>query len=137
MKLFALAVFAVHSLFELMFGLNAFLSGASSSQTANQIAEQSVQMTIAFRFMGSALLALGILGVVVIFGAGVRSITAKYVATGFAAFHGLGAIGSLWSSAPTFEVYAQTLTLGALVVHSTLALGFAALVILLKPEELR
>jgi hypothetical protein len=131
MTIFALIVFGVHTCFELLFGLNAYFTGASSSQTAAQRADQSVQMTIAFRFMGSALLALGVLGGVVILGPGVQSSTAQYAAAGFAVFHGLGAAGSLWSAAPTFEAYSKALTLGAMIVHGALALGFVAIVILM------
>lgn len=134
MKIFALSVFGVHTCFEILFGLNAFLSGASSSQSAAEIAAQSIDLTIAFRFLGSALLALGVLGLIVIVGPGVRSATAWLVAGAFAIFHGLGAAGSLWSAAPTFEVYAQTFSLGALVLHALLALGFAAIVLLMRPE---
>ncbi len=125
MKLFALIVFAIHTLFELAFGASAFMSGASSSQSPEQIAQQSVQLTIAFRFLGSALLALGVMGALVIFVAGVQSRTAQLAAIAFAVFHGLGAIGSLWSAAPGFAAYEQTLALGALVLHSALAIGFA------------
>jgi|GEM_PF-2716985 len=135
MKTFAYVVFITHIVFELIFGANAFLSGASSSQSADQIAQQSVQLTIAFRFLGSALLALGVLGAIVVFVAGVQSATAKYVATGFAVFHGLGALGSLWSAAPTFQAYSQTLTLGALVLHGLLAFGFIAVALLTKTED--
>ncbi|WP_421723351.1 hypothetical protein [Bauldia sp.] len=135
MRTFAYIVFIIHVVFELIFGASAFLSGASSSQSAEQIAQQSVQVTIAFRFLGSALLALGVLGAVVVFVAGVQSATAKYIAIGFAAFHGLGAVGSLWSAAPTFEVYSQPLALGALVLHGLLALGFAAVALLMKTED--
>ena len=135
MKTFALVVFAIHTLFELLFGLNAFISGASSSQSAAQIAEQSTQMTISFRFLGSALLAMGALGAIVIFKAGVQSVAAKYIAMGFVVFHGLGTIGSLWSAAPTFEVYTQALALGALILHGALAIGFAIIAIGLKPDK--
>lgn len=133
MRLFALIVFVIHTVFEITFGISAYLSGASSSQSPEQIAAQSVSLTIAFRFMGSALLALGILGAIVIFIAGVQSVTARYVAAGFALFHGLGAMGSLWSAAPTFAAYEQTLTLGALVVHGALALGFLIIAWSLRP----
>ena len=133
MEIFALAVFGVHTIFELLFGASAYLTGASSSQTAEQRAGQGTQMTIAFRFMGSALLALGVLGIFVLFGAGVQSVTAKYVAAGFAVFHGLGALGSLWSAAPTWEAYRKPLTLGALIVHGALALGFVVLALLMTP----
>ena len=95
MRAFALTVFVVHTCFELVFGLNALISGASSSQTAEQIAAQSDAMTISFRFLGSALTALGVLGLITILGPGVRSVTARYVAGGFATFNGLGELGSL------------------------------------------
>ncbi len=133
MRTFAIAVFAVHTLFELFFGANAFLSGSSSSQSAEQIAQQSVEMTISFRFLGSALLSLGILGAIVLFFAGVQSTAAKYIAIGFAAFHTLGTLGSLYSAAPTFEVYAQPLALGAVILHGGLAIGFAIIATALKP----
>ena len=125
MRIFALSVFGIHMVFELAFGANAFLTGASSSQSAEEIAQQSVQLTIAFRFLGSALIALGAMAAIVIFVAGLQSRTALYTAMGFAIFHGLGAIGSIWSAAPAFEVYQQPLALGALILHLLLALGFA------------
>lgn len=127
MKLFAIAVFAIHTLFELTFGASAYLSGASSSQTPEQIAEQSVQLTIAFRFMGSALLSLGVLGAIILVWAGVQSPAARYAAIGFAVFHSLGAIGSLWSAMPSFDAYSAPLAVGALVVHASLAVGFAVI----------
>jgi hypothetical protein len=134
MEVFAFAVFSVHTLFELLFGVSAYRTGASSSQSAEQRAVQSTQMTIAFRFMGSALLALGVLGAFIIFGAGVQSVTAKYVAVGFATFHGLGTLGSLWSAAPTWAAYRTRLTLGALIVHGALALGFIAIALFMTPS---
>ncbi|KJZ18728.1 hypothetical protein [Loktanella sp. S4079] len=131
MRIFALVIFIIHCGFELLFGLSAYVSGASSSQSAIEVAAQSVQLTIAFRFMGAALIALGVLGLVVIFGPGVSSRAARVIAMGFAVFHGLGALGSIFTAAPTFEVYQNPLSLGALVVHSILALGFV--VIILRP----
>jgi len=133
MKLFAFVVFGIHMVFELFFGANAYLSGASSSQSAEQIAQQSVQLTIAFRFLGSALISLGVLAAVIVFVAGVQSTTARYAAMAFAVFHGLGAAGSLYSAAPGFEVYQQTLTMGALILHGMLAIGFA--VIAMSPSS--
>lgn len=130
MDVFALVVFSTHTLFELLFGLSAYASGASSSQTAEQRADQPVALSISFRFLGSALLALGVLGAVVIFGPGVRSEAARYAAVAFATFHGLGTLGSVYSSAPDFTVYRQPLTLGAVIVHGALALGFIALLLL-------
>lgn len=135
MKYFALTVFAIHTLFELAFGLSAFLSGGSSSQTAEQIAAQSTSLTISFRFLGSALMALGVMGAIVMFGPGVQSATARYMAGGFATFHALGAVGSLWTAAPGFEVYDNTLALGALILHGGLALGFIAIVLLMRPAS--
>jgi len=128
MQLFALAVFAIHTLFELVFGASALMSGASSSATAEQIAAQTVQTTIAFRFMGAALFALGVLGLVVLFDAGVRSVTARYVAMGLAAFHLIGASASFLTAYPdNLSIYASTLSLGALIVHGSLGLGFAVI----------
>ena len=127
MRGFALAVFSVHTLFELVFGVNAYLTGASSSQSAAEIAAQSEALTIAFRFMGAALIALGVLGALVIFGPGVRSATARLVAGALAVFHGLGAAGSLATAAPGFEAYDSALSIGAVVVHGLLAAGFAVI----------
>jgi TRAP-type C4-dicarboxylate transport system permease small subunit len=127
MKVFALSVFVIHTLFELVFGASAYLSGASSSQTAEQIAAQSTSLSIAFRFMGAALLSLGVLGALVIFGPGVQSPTARVVAAGFVVFHGLGALGSLYTAAPGFQAYDSALAIGAVVVHALLAVGFAVI----------
>ncbi len=136
MRLFALIVFGIHMLFELAFGANAFLSGASSSQSVEQIAEQSVELTIAFRFLGRALMSLGVLAAIIIFVAGVQSVTARYTAIGFFAFHALGASGSVWSAAPGFEVYQQPLSLGALVLHTLLAVGFLIVALSRRDEAL-
>lgn len=88
-----------------------------------------MELTIAFRFMGSALISLGLLAAIVLFVAGVQSKFAQYVAVAFAVFHGLGAIGSLWSAAPDFLVYSQALSLGALILHGALACGFACIAV--------
>lgn len=133
MKRFATIVFSIHTFFELLFGMNNYIKGASASQSAEQIATQSAQMAITFRFMGSALTALGILGLLVIFKAGVRSKTAKYVAVGFAVFHGLGSLGSLYTASPNFEVYSEPLALGALILHGILAVSF--IIIAMKTDE--
>jgi hypothetical protein len=128
MKLFAITVFAVHTIFELLFGLTVFLNGASSSQTAEEIARQSDGVKIAFRFMGSALFSLGVLGAITVFFAGVQSITGTLMAIGFLTFHVLGTLGSLWSAMPSFEVYASPFALAALVLHGLLAVGFMVVV---------
>ena len=107
---------------------NNYLKGTSSSLSTEQIATQTTQMAITFRFMGSALIALGILGLIIIFIAGVNSKAARYVAMGFAAFHSLGSLGSIYSAAPNFEVYNQPLALGALILHGLLAIGFIIII---------
>jgi len=113
MRLYAYALFGIHTLFELAFGARAFLSGGPSALSAEQIALQATDMTIAFRFLGSALLALGIMGLIVLFWAGV---------------------GSLISAQPSFEVYQSGLALGALILHAALALGFVIYALVNKPE---
>ena len=130
MNYFALGVFILHTVFELLFGISIFTSGGAASQSAEQIAAQSTELTISFRFMGAALTALGVLGAIVIFGPGVRSATARYVAAGLAVFHGLGTFGSLYSAAPGFEAYDAPLALGAVILHGLLAIAF--IVIALK-----
>jgi hypothetical protein len=124
MKRFATIIFGIHSFFEVLFGMNNYIKGASASQSTEQIATQTVEMAITFRFMGSALTALGILGLLILFKAGVLSKTAKYVAIGFAVFHGLGTLGSLYTAFPNFEIYSQPMALGALILHGMLAIGF-------------
>ena len=128
MKRFAIIIFGMHSFFELLFGMNNYIKGASASQKAAQIATQTTEMAITFRFMGSALIALGILGLVILFKAGVLSKTAKYVSIGFAVFHGLGTLGSLYTASPNFEIYSTPMALGAIILHGTLAVSFAIIV---------
>jgi len=128
MKRFAIIIFGIHSFFELLFGMNNYIKGTSASQTAEQIATQTTEMGITFRFMGSALIALGVLGLVILFKAGVLSKTAKYVSIGFAVFHGLGTLGSLYTASPNFEIYSTPMALGAIILHGTLAVSFAIIV---------
>jgi len=128
MRFLALSVYIIHTLFELVFGVNAYLTGASSSQSAEAIAAQPENLTIAFRFQGAALIALGLMGALVILGPGVRSATARLIAAGFAVFHTLGAIGSLYTAAPTFAAYDSVLSIGAVVLHGVLAVGFWVIV---------
>ncbi|WP_281612690.1 hypothetical protein [Flammeovirga sp. SubArs3] len=125
MKRFATITFGVHSLFEILFGMNNYIKGASASQTAEQIAHQTVALAITFRFMGAALFALGILGLLILFKAGVLSKTAKIVAAGFTVFHTLGSLGSIYSASPNFEIYSEPMALGAIILHGTLAVCFA------------
>lgn len=136
MKYFTIAVFAIHTLFEIAFGLNAFISGASSSQTAAEIANQSAQITIATRFLGSALTAIGVGGLLIIIFAGVQSYTAKLAAIGFAVFHTMGAAGILLTSMSHDDALARTVTQGALTVHALLALGFIVIALRL-PHSLK
>ncbi len=133
MKYFALTIFVLHTVFELLFGIGIFMSGASASQSAEQIAAQSTETTISFRFMGAALTALGLLGAIIIFGPGVRSVTARYVAAALAVFHGFGTLGSLYTAAPGFEAYSAPLALGAVILHGLLAIGF--IIIALRSSE--
>lgn len=133
MHAFALTVFIVHTLFELAFGLRAYITGGSSSQTRDEIAAQPPQATIAARFLGSALTALGLLGLLVIVWAGPTSPTARLLSVGFALFHGLGALGVLRAAATDRSVLAPVLTRGALITHGALAIAFALLAFLLDP----
>lgn len=132
---FATAVYVIHICFELLFGANAFLSGGSSSQSAEQIAAQSAQATIAARFLGSALIALGVLGALVLFGPGVRSPAARIVAIGLTVFHGLGTLGILLSAFPDPSVLQRILTLGAFLLHGGLAIGFGVLAVFLRGDR--
>lgn len=133
MQAFALIVFVIHTLFELAFGLRAYLTGGSSSQTAEEIAAQPARATMSARFLGSALTALGLLGLLVLVWAGVTSETARILSVGFLVFHGLGAAGILMAARVDRSVLAPTLSKGALVVHGGLALGFLVLVLFMAP----
>lgn len=137
MRVFALTIFIIHTCFEIVFGLNAFISGGSSSQSAEQLANQSIQMTISGRFLGSALLALGVLGAVILFGPGVQSSTAKLVSIGFATFHLLGTIGVLIGASSDPTIFSNILTLGAFIVHAVLAIGFVVIALRLQVPENR
>ena len=127
----ALTVFIVHTLFELAFGLRAYVIGGFSSQTPEEIAVQPPRATIRARFLGSALIALGVLGLFAIVWAGPTSVTARLLSAGFAVFHGLGAFGVLWAAASDRSVL--TSARGPLVLHAVLALGFIVLALFLRP----
>ena len=127
MHAFALSTFVVHTAFEILFGLRAYLTGGSSSQTAEEIAAQPPRATMPARFLGAALLALGLIGLMVILGPGVTSETARIAATGFAVFHGLGAVGVVLAARRDASVLAPVLTKGALTIHGLLAIAFAVL----------
>ncbi len=117
-------VFILHTGFELLFGFNAFVRGAFSSQSAAEVAVQTVQMGMSARFLGSALFALGVLGAIVIFGPGVQSATAKVVGVGLATFHGLGTVGVIIAAVGDPTALSQSSAIGALVIHGVLAVGF-------------
>lgn len=131
MYAFALTVFAIHTLFELAFGLRAYITGGSSSQTPEEIAAQPPRAAMSARFLGSALIALGVLGLLAVVWTGPTSGTARLLAVGFAVFHGLGALGVLKAAAADRTVLAPVLTKGALVTHGGLALGFIVLALFL------
>lgn len=125
MRLFAIVVFLVHAGFEILFGLNNFISGASSSLSPEQIAALTPEMTVPYRFLGSALFALGLLGLLVVFGIGVRTAAARMIAAAFTVFHGLGSAGILIAANSDPAVLQKGFTMGALGIHGLLAVGFA------------
>lgn len=122
MRMFALAVFSLHILAELVFGANAFISGGFSSQSAEDLANQSANIAGAARFLGAALMSLGLLGAIVLFGPGVGSAMGCSVAGLLMFFHGIGVVGVL----VTAQQNAGYMTQGAapLALHLVLALGF-------------
>lgn len=122
MKIFALVVFSLHILAELTFGANAFISGGFSSQSAEELANQSANIAGAARFLGAALLSLGLLGAIVVFGPGVGSPMGRSVAALLMFFHGIGVAGVLL----TAQQNTGYMTQGAapLIVHLILAVGF-------------
>ena len=124
MKIFAVAVFAIHALAELAFGANAFLSGAFSSQGAEEIAAQPAHIASSARFLGAALIALGLLGAVTLLRPGVASPAGRMVAGVLAAFHGIGVAGVFVTASAHPGFLSQTFAQGALGVHLVLAIGF-------------
>lgn len=122
MKVFTLVIFALHIFAELVFGANAFLSGGFSSQTAEDLANQPANIAGAARFLGAALMSLGLLGAIVVFGPGVGSSMGRSIAGLLGLFHGVGVVGVLITMLQN-DGYA---TQGAapLLVHLVLALGF-------------
>ena len=122
MRLFALVVFALHILAELVFGANAFLSGGFSSQSAEELATQRANIEGAARFFGAALISLGLLGALAVFGPGVGSAMGRSIAGLLMLFHGVGSIGVLITASQNEGYMAQ----GAapLGLHLVLALGF-------------
>lgn len=133
MRIFALFVFALHVLAELAFGANAFVSGGFSSQSAEELANQPAHIAGAARFLGAALMSLGLLGALVVFGPGVGSATGRSVAGLLMFFHGTGVVGVL-ITAQQNEGY-MTQGIAPLIVHLVLAAGF--LIVLIRHRSIR
>ncbi len=129
MRIFALIVFALHALAEMVFGASAFFSGAFSSQTAEQLAAQPANIASSARFLGAALFSLGLLGALTIFVIGVGSSAGRAVAGVLFAFHGIGVAGVFLTNAAYPGFLAQTHAQGALGVHLVLALGFLVVLV--------
>ena len=117
-------VFLLHSLAEIGFGLRAFLTGSFSSQPAEEAVQQPSHLAAAARFLGAALVALGVLGAVVLIGPGVRSEMGFWVALVLAVFHGVGCLGVVVTARAHPGFLGQTHARGALIVHLVLAVGF-------------
>ena len=125
MKYVAFAVFALHALAELVFGANALLSGAFSSQPPEEVATQPAHLASSARFLGAALFSLGLLGAVTLFGPGVGSQMGRMVAGVLAAFHLIGVAGVFITASAYPGFLSQTHAQGALAIHLILGLGFA------------
>lgn len=124
MRIFAIIVFALHALAEMGFGLNAFLSGAFSSQPAEEVATQPAHLASSARFLGAALFSLGLLGAVTVIVPGVASAMGRLVAAVLFAFHAIGVAGVFVTASAHPGFLSQTHAQGALTVHLVLALGF-------------
>lgn len=124
MRFVALAVFSLHTLAELVFGASAFLSGAFSSQTPEQLAAQPANIASSARFLGAALFSLGLLGAATIFLIGVATPAGRVIAAVLAAFHAIGVAGMFLTNAAFPGFLGETYAIGALAIHGVLALGF-------------
>ncbi len=129
MRYFALAVFALHALIEMTFGANAFLSGAFSSQSAEEVANQAAHIASAARFLGVALFSIGLLGALTLFVLGVASQAGRWMAGVLAFFHLVGVAGVFVTNASFPGFLSQTNAIGALVIHGLLGLGFVVVVL--------
>jgi len=134
MRYFALAVFILHSLAELTFGASNFLSGSSSSLTPEQAEALTAPMISSYRFLGTALFSLGLLGLAIIFGPGVQSAAGRLVAGVLAIFHTMGCIGIFLTAQSNPEILSASFAIGALAIHGVLALGFISLTLTLRPQ---
>lgn len=124
MRIFAVSVFALHAVLEMLFGLSALYAGAFTSQSAEEVAAQAPHIASSARFLGSALFALGVLGALTFLGPGVGSPTGRLVALVLFVFHGVGTLGVFLTAAAHPSFLGQTHAIGALSIHLVLALGF-------------
>lgn len=124
MRVFAIAVFALHVLAETAFGLRGFLSGAFSWQAGVDVGAFAAQISGSARFLASGLLALALLGLLVLVGSGVRSETGRVAAIVLAAFHLVGVLGVLLTGLDAPGFLATLNAQGALGIHALLGLGF-------------
>ena len=129
MRYVALAIFSLHALIEMAFGANAFLSGAFSSQSAEEVASQAPHIASAARFLGAALFSIGLLGAVTVLIFGVASQAGRWIAGVLAVFHLVGVAGIFVTNASFPGFLSQTNTTGALVIHGVLGLGFVLVVL--------
>ena len=91
---------------------------------AEEAVQQPSHLAAAARFLGAALVALGVLGAVVLIGPGVRSEMGFWVALVLAVFHGVGCLGVVVTARAHPGFMGQTHARGALIVHLVLAVGF-------------
>ena len=129
MRYVAILVFSLHTLAELAFGANALLSGAFSSQSAEEVAAQPAHLASSARFLGAALFSLGLLGAAVLFGPGVGSQMGRIVAAVLAAFHGIGVAGIFLTASAYPGFLSATHAQGGLSIHLVLAIGFVIVVL--------
>lgn len=124
MKSLALVVFAIHAVLEVVFGLNALISGGFSSLSAEQLANMPPEVRVSARFLGAALLSLGLMGAWVIFWPGVSSPVGRQMALLLAGFHLIGLAGAAFTALFAPALWISFHTWGAMVIHGLLGLGF-------------
>lgn len=124
MRYFALAIFGLHALAELVFGASAWWSGAFSSQTAEQLAAQPANIASSARFLGAALFSLGLLGALTIFVIGIATAAGRVIALVLAVFHTVGVAGVFLTNSSFPGFMGESYAIGGLVIHGVLAVGF-------------
>ena len=132
MRLLAIGMFGLNTLAELAAGAIMFVRGGASVYSAEQIAEQTFEMAVVARFHASALIALGLMSLLVLVTQGVRSKVAKFVAGGFAMFHLLGCAGIVVSAWGALGALAQPYPLTPFVLHGVLGIGFVVVYLTVK-----